>query len=295
MPSAQRLAVIFNPWANRGRAAALLDSIRWRLRAMNVIPDIFPTPAPGAGTALARQIVAAGEHRAVIAAGGDGTINEVVNGLFGSAMPLAFLPLGTGNDFVKMLPQPKELELALEHIVRAEVRAIDVGTVNGRAFINGVGIGIDAQIAIEAQRIKRLKGLAVYLAALARTIYRFTPPQLDITIDGQTRSGRWAMVTIGNGACHGGGFWITPDAKIDDGVFDVCAVAAMSTPRMLRHFPKVMQGRHTSLAEVRISHAQSVQVVAPGGAPVHFDGEILGAAVQQLDIRLHPAALKVLL
>lgn len=295
MTKLQQLAVVFNPWANRGRAAHLADAIRWSLRAAGFAPELFYTTGPGEATTLVQRLAHQDRWAAVVAAGGDGTINEVVNGLWGCSLPLGVIPIGTGNDFVKMLGlRANDLPGAVARIASGQMRTIDVGTANGRVFVNGVGVGIDAQIAIEAQRIKRLNGMMVYVAALLRTIVVFRPPQMRISVAGDELEGRHLMVTIGNGRCHGGGFWITPAAEIDDGLFDLCVVQAMSTLAMLRHFPKVMRGTHTRLREVSITRTRQVHISASVGVPVHLDGEILGAAMQELNIELHRDALRVL-
>ena len=292
MPTAEQIAVIFNPAANKGRAARVQTDLLLLLRAAGLRPELFITSQAGEAVALARDLAQAQRHAAVIAAGGDGTINEVLNGLFGTSMPLGLLPVGTGNDFVKMFDLAS-LPMAVERIAQGTLRTIDVGLVNGRAFLNGIGIGIDAQIAIEAHKIKRLSGLAVYVAALLRTVRSFRPPELQLTFDDQILTGRWSMVTIGNGGCHGGGFWVTPDAQVDDGRFDICTAEAMPTLRILRSFPRVIKGTHIGEPGITITHASNVIVEAPHGAPVHVDGEILGADVTRLEIEIRPAALQL--
>lgn len=289
-----RLAVIINPNANHGRAAAQLDDVRLHLRAAGCDAEILPTKAQGDATTLARQCVADGTWDGVVAAGGDGTINEVVNGVWNSDLPLSFIPLGTGNDFVKMLDlKPNAIGDAVQRIVKGSIRAIDVGTANERAFVNGVGMGIDAQMAIAAQSIKHLSGIAVYIAALFKTMNSFKAPHVQVSTDDAQYQGKKIMVTIGNGTCHGGGFQVTPAARIDDGIFDVCLSEDVSTFKILQTFPKVIRGTHTQLPSIIMTKTRNLHLTTQQGIPVHVDGEVLGTALHDVSIKMHAGALRI--
>lgn len=289
-----RLAVIINPNANRGRTAALVDDIRLHLRAVGCEPEILATQAQGDATRLAQRCVADGTWDGIVAAGGDGTINEVVNGMWQSNIPLSFIPLGTGNDFVKMLDlKPNAIAASVQRIVKGTIRSIDVGTANERAFVNGVGMGIDAQMAIAAQDIKHLSGIAVYIAALFKVMRQFKAPHVRVMTDDAIYEGKKIMVTIGNGTCHGGGFQVTPDAQIDDGVFDICLSEDVGTLKILQIFPKVIAGKHTNLPTVIMGKTRTMRLTCEQGVPAHVDGEILGAKLHDITITLHPAAMKI--
>ncbi len=291
--------LIANPAAGRRRVERQLPEIRQALKSLNVETDLVRTRAPGHGSELAARAEQAG-YELVIAVGGDGTVHEVVGGLVaaagdGTAGTLGIIPLGTGNDFIKVLDVPKDWRAACAKIAEGKTRRIDVGRVNDSIFNNNVGIGFDAQVGIEAQKIKRLRGTAVYMAALARTmLLSYSTPSVTIQLDGETIEQRITLLTIGNGRCSGGAFWLTPDALLDDGVFDVCIARGLSKPQILALVPFVMKGTHTKKSSVRMARAARISVHSDAPLPVHADGEILYTAAHQLDIELLPHKLDVI-
>jgi len=289
------LLIILNPAANRGRAAHGRAAIASAFRAHDLPFDLVMTERKGHAQQLATQAAGSDRYSAVVAAGGDGTINEIVNGLLGSDLPLGFVPLGTGNDWVKMWNLPPDQPFAAaERLRHATVRTVDVGCVNGRAFLNGVGCGLDAQIAIEAAYSKRLSGLAVYAAALLRALVRYRAPRMHVAWHGNVLHKRLLLAAIGNGRVIGGGFRLTPHAMVDDGLLDLCLVDALRLDEIVRHVGKVLYGTHTHLQQVHMARASSITITSPEPLPVHADGEVLGAAVHEVEITIKPAALRVL-
>lgn len=291
--------LICNPIAGRGRAAQLLPQIRNKLHSLGIGSDAVFTQNPGDGIRLASEARQAG-FSLVIAIGGDGTINEVANGLLLAAHdqvagPLGIIPVGTGNDFFKMLSEQGDWQSACERIAQEKYRRIDVARVNDRYFINNVGIGFDAQVGIDAQKIRWLRGQAVYLAALAyNMLYTYRTPRVQLHLDGRLFDQPITLCTIGNGRCSGGSFWLTPHAQIDDGLLDVCLVDGLSKARMLGLVPRVMAGTHIHDRAVKVIHAQQVTITSDDPLPVHADGEILYTAAHKLEIQLLPAKLDVI-
>ncbi|HEX6293343.1 MAG TPA: diacylglycerol kinase family protein [Herpetosiphonaceae bacterium] len=289
------LYVIFNPHAQKGHAAQREQSVRTALHNADLSFKLARTEYPGHAQHLAAAAADQDHYTAIVAVGGDGTINEVVNGLIGSSLPLGLIPIGTGNDLVKMLELPSNRPLvAAERLRRGALRPVDVGVANGRAFINGLGCGFDAQVAVENQRPTRLRGFAVYLAALLRALKHYQSPPMRVCFDGQTIERRMLLTTVGNGRCHGGGFWVTPDARIDDGLFDLCLCDALRLDEIVRYIPKVIRGTHTRLKQVRMARAAHVTIESVTPVPVHVDGEILGTALQQVEVEIRPGALNLL-
>ncbi|MFN8446093.1 MAG: diacylglycerol kinase family protein [Caldilineaceae bacterium] len=292
--------LICNPMAGRGRAGQLLPEIRSTLKSLGMATDAVATRAPGDAIQLAAEAHQAG-FPLVIAVGGDGTVNEVANGLVQAAQDqiagqLGVIPVGTGNDFFKMLRPKDNWHVACTHIAERKIQRCDVGRVNNRYFVNNVGIGFDAQVGIEAQKIRWLRGQAVYVLALARNmLYSYRTPQVTLKLDDQTIKQSITLCTIGNGRCSGGGFWLTPNAEIDDGWLDVCFVNALSKPRILALVPRVMKGTHIHDAEVRTVRAKRISIASSEPLPVHADGEILYTEAHQLEIEILPAKLEVVL
>ena len=294
-----RFYVILNPTAGRGRAARFRDLVDAEMDRAGAAHTIVETARRGHAAGLAEAAVRDG-WPAVVAVGGDGTVHEAANGLMraageGPSVPLGIVGVGSGNDFAQLAGVPRDPAEAVRRLARAEPRAVDVGTVNGEWFTNGVGIGLDARVAIEVDRRRRLRGVLMYLAALPAALRAWTPPRMTVEIDGLVLpEAPMTLVTVGNGGRHGGGFWICPDARIDDGVLDVCACDRLGTAGILRFLPRVMRGTHVGASCVRMSRARHVRVTSPDPLPVHADGEIFSEAAHDLDIRIHPGRLLVL-
>lgn len=288
------LLVIFNPAAGKGRAAAQLQALREALAASGLPHHLMQTTEVGAARHQAAAAPAKG-YRAVIVAGGDGTLNEVVNALVHTTMPVGIIPLGTGNDTAKMFGlAPHKIAAALRFIKHAVPRPVDVGQVNGHHFINGLGIGFDAAIGVRAQRPSWLRGTAVYFKALLLELVHYRSPRLHISLNGEQTNRRRLLVTVGNGRSNGGAFFLTPDAILDDGLFDVCIADDMSRLTVLRFVGRVMRGTHTKLPPVTMARTAALSIHSPDPLPVHVDGEIVGTDLHDLDIKLLPGALLML-
>jgi diacylglycerol kinase family enzyme len=135
----------------------------------------------------------------------------------------------------------------------------------------------------------------MYLHALSKVLRVYTPPRMRVEIDGEAAGdGPMTLVTVGNGGRHGGGFWICPDARIDDGVLDVCMCDGLGTLGILRFLPQVLRGTHTGASCVRMRQARSVRVTSPDPLPVHADGEIIAEDAREVSIEIHPGRLRVL-
>ena len=294
-----RFYVILNPVAGRGRAARCWPRVKAELDAAGATYELVRTERHGHAEQLAEAAARAG-WPAVLAAGGDGTLHEVANGLMraadgGESTPLGIVAAGSGNDFALQVGVPADPAAAARRAVTSEPRAVDVGRVGERWFTNGVGVGLDARVAIEANRNRRFKGMAIYLWALMRVLRVFRPPRIRVEIDGEEAFERpMTLVTVANGGRHGGGFWICPAAKIDDGVLDVCVCDQLGTAGILRFLPQVMRGTHVGAACVHMHRVHRVRITSPDPLPVHADGEILAEDAHELDIEIVPGKLRVL-
>lgn len=294
-----RAVVILNPAAGRGAALRARREVELALRGAGVEFRVAETRAPGDAVELAARAAEEG-WPAVVAAGGDGTVHEVANGLLraagaGPTLPLGIVPVGTGNDFAKLVGAPRAPEEAVRCLLSAAPRPVDAGRVGERFFVNGVGIGLDARVAIEARRVRRLRGTAVYLWALGRVLRSFRPPRMRVELDGVEVADRpLTLLTVANGGCHGGGFWICPAARVDDGELDVCLAEEMALAEVLGFLPRVMRGTHGGHRKVALRRARTVRVSSPDPLPVHVDGEILAEAAHDLEVEVLPGRLTVL-
>lgn len=303
-----KIRVIFNPAADHGRAATRAPALRDCLVGLGTA-EWVETGRPDAAIELAAEAAARG-YDLVVAAGGDGTVNEVVNGLMRagegptSRPALGVLPLGSGNDFCFGLGLPADPSAACARLVVGRMRQVDIGRVvdkHGRArfFALCAGIGFDAAVAIECRKITLVHGLLMYLVATLRTISAYyQAPNMRITFDdGMTIEQPVLMLTIGNSHRIAGGFFPTPNALIDDGLFDVCYADQVTRLRILRLIPEFMKGTHLRFPEIHLTHARALEVQADRALPVHLDGEIYahyGDDVRQLQVRLIRATLNVL-
>ena len=198
-----RFYVILNPTAGRGAAARVRGVIEREMAQAGAAFTIAETARRGHAAELAEAAAREG-WPAVVAVGGDGTVHEVVNGLMraangGPSVPLGIVGVGSGNDFARLAGVPTDAAWAVRRLTEAEPRPVDVGRVGDEWFSNGVGIGLDARVAIEVDRRRRFRGLAMYLHALAGVLRAFRPPRMTVELDGvRVAEGPMTLVTIGN-------------------------------------------------------------------------------------------------
>jgi len=299
--------IIYNMVAGKGLAEKKLPQVRALLDQAGFDYDLVTTDAPGDAITLARQAAEAGV-KLVIAAGGDGTVNEVVNGLMqanlnGKPRPaLGVLPVGRGNDFAFGVGIPLETEAAVTALTQNQQRNIDLGYFTGgdypqgRYFANGVGLGFDTVVGFEAAKIKWLQGAASYLVALVRTIFLYSKaPIYEIELDGETIRQPFLMVSIMNGRRMGGMFYMAPDSDPTDNALDLCLAGEVSQIRILPLAVKFFSGKQAEHPAVRMARAKRVSVKAiEGTIPAHADGETICTAGHELVIELLPNSLKVI-
>jgi diacylglycerol kinase (ATP) len=292
-----RYTIIFNPAAGKGSAVRLRKIIYELIRIRESDFVWVETDAPGSAAAIAR----AATSPVVVAIGGDGTIHEVVNGIRGSEKLLGIVPCGSGNDFIKNLGIPRKTQDALDHLFVCSAAKVDLGRVKVDEmessisyFMNGLGVGFDAEVAERTRTIRYLSGTLLYAAAVIPTLGSYKAPEFELTIDGTRTVTRNLLIAIGNGVCAGGGFYLTPDARIDDGLLDVCSIREKSMPGILRLMPSVMRGEHKNIEGVMLQQAKSICIESSRPVAVHADGEILGTAVRKLEISVEPAGVNVI-
>jgi len=302
----RKIFVILNPWAGRGTAGRRQPELEAGLKQTGAEYAIVTTHARGGATELAWQAVERGYER-IVAVGGDGTINEVVNGIKGAEASLGrrarlgIIPLGTGSDFIKVFDGVEANDIAggVQRAAGDRLRSVDLGQAQvgddqPRYFINALGVGLDAQVAAESLKLTKLKGLAVYLVAIIRALANYKAHPMSVEYDGTRIHRRLLFASIANGRCQGGGFWLTPDALIDDGLLDLCLVDKMRLDEIIRHIPKVMEGTHGQLKQVRMSRARDITVVSSAPIPVATDGEVLSTNARSIRVETLPGAIEIL-
>lgn len=283
---------IVNPASGRGKGLGVGRELEERLQYLNLDYQVLYTKAPGHAIELAQT--AKEKFECVVAVGGDGTLNEVVNGLGQSGCTLGLLPVGSGNDFARAVSLETKLDVALNKLLRGRIRAVDLGKVNERYFHNGVGVGFDAHVVHTSLKVKRLRGNAIYLYSVLRTLFKYRPVSLAMEFNNQTHTSDYFMITVGNGMSLGGGFLLTPDAQIDDGLFDLCLIQNMPMPSVLRNLLKVYSGKHKEDPRVEIVRTENLKIRSREPFAVHVDGELLGMDLTALNVEIIPKALNVI-
>lgn len=305
--------VIVNPVSGRGNGARASVAVRRALDIAEADYDLVETQGPGHAIELAQRAVLDGWD-VIAAVGGDGTAHEVVQGLaraaqargaWQTAQPvgaLGLIPIGTGNDYAWRLGLPhNDPEQACRILLQGQRRTVDLGLVTdetGRSefFHNHLGAGFEAATLIESLKLRRLRGFLLYLAAVLRVIPRNSRGwDMTIRCNGTTLSRPLLLASVANGGRTGGGFMMAPQARLDDGQLDlVCG----HTPNVAVTFwllPHVIRGTHLSKTQyVSAARAPDLVLEAPGGVPVHLDGEVFRTDARRLEIRVLPKWLNVI-
>jgi diacylglycerol kinase (ATP) len=304
MTMPKKIKLILNPTANHGRSVR--EAADLRLLMANHNADWSGTEYPGHAIELAR-LAGEQDHDLVVALGGDGTVHEVINGLMqlpAETRPaLGIVPLGSGNDFAHILGIPPESGAALLSAVNGQSHTLDIGSVldeNHRLeyFNNTIGMGFDSLVNMYTRKITAIHGFLMYFVALMQTIFRnFDALDMHIETDQETWDLRALMLALGNGPREGGGFIITPAAKLDDGLLDYVTIKKISRLMMLRLVPEVMKGTHVRFKQVRTGTCRRMSVTSKQPLYIHVDGEIyagFGTNVRNVTIQIHPGAIHYL-
>ena len=290
-----RTLLIANPAAKHGKTERLIPVIEQLLQ--NTPHDTVITEHMGHAADLARD---ARGYDVVVAAGGDGTAHEVLNGLMthpvGTRPALGLLPTGSGNDTRRTLGVSIDLSQASLELVTGERRRFDVGVCNGMYFNNSFAAGLDAKVTAKAVEYKvttERSGLWLYLSALLHVLFNdLASFNLRIRFDGAeaAEDHDTLIVAVTIGPTYGGGFFITPDAVPDDGLFDVCMIDPLGLPEALARLPFVVAGKHTRMKPVHMSRHTSLIIECDSPVPAQMDGEVL--LERRYDIALLPGAIE---
>jgi diacylglycerol kinase (ATP) len=317
------ILVIVNPIAGKGNAASCIPEIEGYLNDAGADYTVAVTNAVWHAAGIARDAVTEG-FRIVVAAGGDGTANEVICGLMTGAdsrsgnsdtIPaLGVLPIGRGNDFAYGAEVPSDLSEACRILTDGSTRSMDVGRIiggeypEGRYFGNGIGIGFDTIVGLEAAKMEHIHGFAAYVLGAVRTLATFPrAPRVRLTAE------RWAVlsdpdssggdfelseyspqVSIMNGRRMGGTFFMAPRARNDDGLLDLCMARDLGRLQMVSHILKYMKGTQGTSPLMVTGRGSRYEIEAlEGGLICHADGETICIHGSRLTVECIPAALRL--
>jgi len=293
--------LILNPRSGNGKNEKHIPSIISHFKTKNIPFGYHVTTHSDDARKVASEVKE--KFQIVVAAGGDGTINEVVNGIAGSNTILGILPLGSGNDFAKAMRYPKQFNQCLELLSNQGSRTIDLALIEAlnsvsekksKYFINSVGIGLDAQVASEAGRINWVRGLPKYSVAALNVVFGYKAESSWVSSAEFESVGKHLLISIGNGKSSGGGFYLTPEALLDDGMLDVCLAKNLSIFEILKIFPFVFLGKHARFQKIEMRRTTKLVVKTETDLPVHVDGEVLGLDIREVRIEAVPLAIRVL-
>jgi diacylglycerol kinase (ATP) len=267
-----RIKLIYNPMAGRGRVTRHHAEAERYLRELGAEVDVHASTSPADMTQAAAD-ASRGAFDRVVVCGGDGTLHLSVREFDLANGTLALIPLGSGDDFAKVLGIPRGLRAACELALRGRAREIDVAVANGIRFLGVAGLGFDSEVARYANEdVKFLRGSLVYLYAILRVLPRFTPHR--VTIDGN-RNEEIMFATVGNSRQYGGGIRITPDAKIDDRELDLCIVHRTSRMQLLKTLPQAYTGAHVKSPFVETGRSTGFSFSSERPMDVYADGELI--------------------
>lgn len=299
-----RVKVILNPWADRGRGAQQAAVIQQAAQQYGGV-DLEESERPGHALELAR-LAADDGYDLVVAAGGDGTISDVVNGLMRgdkAVTRLGIIPIGSGNDLAWSLGISTEVETAVHQLFNGSPKTIDLARIEdnkGRFRIvdNNIGIGFDAVVVIETEAITRIHGFMMYLLATLRTIASYSQlPKLTIHFDEEKVEQSVLFIAFGVGPRGGGGFLLTPDAKQHDDLVDTCTVNPVGRLTIISLLLTVFNGRHVKSKHVTMRQNKRIRVRADRPLPIHTDGEMFAYPqddVREITVTSLPAAIEVI-
>lgn len=299
MDDGTRVALIVNPAAAGGRGLRMLPRIVATLAEIGERHHLHITEAPGEAIEVARRF-AVDRLRLVIAVGGDGTVNEVTNGLLGAGSDhecaLGIIPAGRGADLARTLKLPHEPADATRFLCGAATRLIDTGEArfhdgSTRSFVNVAGLGFDSMVAYHAARSRLPGDKAPYLQGVASAVLRYRNVTIQVDADGQRFEGRMLAVIVANGQYFGGGFQIVPGAAIDDGRLDLAVIGDISGLELLRQVPRVYRGTHGDHEQFTHVPCGSITVTPEVPLNVQLDGELAGTAPVTFEVR--PSSLRI--
>ncbi len=286
--------LIINPVAGRAKDDRAVLSFVRKLDYMAIPYRTLTSERSGHAIELAAGVD--GQTAMVVAVGGDGTVNEIVNGLTKKDQLVGVVPTGTGNDFARLLGMENPLD-TVAALTKASAARLDIGKIEieedggrniRRYFVNTLGLGFDAEVAVRANRMNFGSGIVPYLLSVFMTLRSYRSVPAFVSWDDGSIETKLFLASIGNGTTSGGGFILSPNAKPDDGLLDLCFVKELTSMRALRLLPKTLRGRHVTEKEVIYTQFKTISIELACPVSLHADGEILSEKVRKLRVRLAP-------
>jgi len=274
---ARKFLVIVNPTAGKGKHLDRLEQIKSEFIQRSTSYDLYFTTENRKADLLTNSIIKDKDYTDLMIVGGDGTINEAINGIRNKQPTVSVISFGTGNDTIKHIQSRFDFNSQIETAFNGNIKKIDVGECNGRLFLNGVGIGFDGKVVEKmAAKGKKFQGYYSYLAEVLRILLTYREREISATFNDYTINDEVLLMTIAKGTTFGGGFKINPYALNDDGLLDICFVGKVPSWTRINYVLKMKDGGHRKLKAVSFYKSKEVTVEENPALVAHMDGESIG-------------------
>jgi len=296
--------LIVNPTAGAGRTAKKWPYIKALLKNTGLRFEHDITEAPGHAIELAKSAVNKG-YKLVVSVGGDGTINEIVNGIYATGdmkdVELGIIGTGTGSDYIRTIGVSKYYQESCHHLMNPMKKSVDLGLVeftdNGqpakRIFANFAGLGFDAEVVkATTRKFKNFGGKPAYLMGLLSTFATYKNRNIHITMNGQSEDRKVCTIVMSNGKYGGGSMLLAPDADPSDGLFDVIIIGDVTKPDLLRSLPRIYKGTHLTHPKVTVRRTDLITISSDEPMAIQADGDLVGEAPARFTVL--PSALNIL-
>lgn len=286
---------IVNPAAGKGSTMKFIPEIKKLFEHNGEKYKIEITKCPGDAEKISQRYIedVKDENLRIYSVGGDGTLNEVLNGVVGSSCSIAVIPSGTGNDFIKSIVPKYNIKTILKNTIDGEEKYIDCAKVNDRYFLNISSIGLDADVIGNSLKYRKwffLRGKMVYIFSIMATLFKYKCKHIQIELDKKIYDLKILLIAIANGKCYGGGFVVSPYSKLDDGKLNINFIREMKVRRLIRYIPKFASGQYEDVKEVSFLTGKKVKIKCDDNLFMNVDGEVY--KTKEADFEIIPNVIK---
>ncbi|HEU0063445.1 MAG TPA: YegS/Rv2252/BmrU family lipid kinase [Flavisolibacter sp.] len=269
----KHIAIVCNPTRENSKALKIADEISILLSGMDISHSIFIKDWPIEWTSFTEAWIC----------GGDGTLNYFINKYPNLHLPVSIFKGGSGNDFHWMLYGNLTIEQQVEKLLSGTIHFVDGGTCNGKLFLNGVGIGFDGEIVKDLLGKNKLAGKATYMLSVLKNISVYKEKTYSVQTDKELINSDYLMISVANASRYGGGFHVAPNAKVNDGLLDLCLIGKISPLKRIKYLPVIEKGQHLSLSFVQYLQLNKVTITSSSKIHAHLDGEYIYSDIFEIN------------
>lgn len=284
--------LIFNPTAGAGRSVKVMQRVEQHLKEKGIEYKAATTQYARHSTELAKAAIGKG-YEGILSVGGDGTLQEIAQVLYGTNETMGVIPAGTGNDFRRAIGVPRDPVKALGVVLKNHRERIDIGLLeDGKAFLNVAGTGFDVDVIKYTEKVRRITtGALAYYLGIVMSLFTYRGVKLTITVNGRTFDRKALLIAIANGRCYAGGLMVAPEADVTDGLLNVVIINSMPGRRILFELPKMQRGEPEKICGTETFQCSEIRIDCDKQLTFNLDGETYGQT--PMTFRIAPAALNV--